>query len=225
MSVSNYLLSGFKFKKAKELSTAARLENNEKSDALFQQAYDNFASISNARVQYPEALHCWGLALINQARQKTDDAAFKLFEAAIMKFNLCDTVKENHLGASLDKGVALMEQAKVKKLSLDDDLYSRAKESFLKAEQIQQGSASYNLACLYALQNNKEACFESLKQAKNHGVFPDKQAILEDTDLDSVKQLAEFDAFINSLVYQIRPPLKKRKSKKVAKNTEKAEKE
>jgi len=214
MSVSNYLLSGFKFKKAKELSANACLENNEKSDALFQQAYDNFGSISSARIQYPEALHCWGLALINQARQKSDEIASKLFEEAIMKFNLCETVKENHLGASLDKGVALMEQANVKKLSLDNDLYSKAKDSFLKAEQIQQGTASYNLACLYALQNNKEACFKSLKKAQDYGIFPDKQTILDDTDLDNVKQLAEFDEFINSLVYQIRPPLKKRKSKK-----------
>jgi hypothetical protein len=152
MSVVNYLLSGSKLKKAKMLSAAARLEDGEKADQLFQEAFDNFSSVSSSRVGYPDALHGWGLALVNQAQKKSADTAIKILEEAITKFNLCDAVKAHHLGASLDGGVALMGLAKAKGLNADDDLYVKAKESFLNAENIQQGSARLHiiwLACMH----------------------------------------------------------------------------
>ena len=205
MSVLNYLLSGSKFKKAKNLSAEAHLEEGEKADQLFQEAYENFASVSSSRVSYPDALHNWGLALINQAEKKTGDATIKILEEAITKFNLCDTVKPNHLGASLDGGVALMELAKAKGLSVDGDLYVKAKESFLNAENIQQGSASYNLACLYALHNEGDSCLEALEKARDCGLVPDEQDILNDADLGNVKQLSWFGEFISSLANEEEP--------------------
>ena len=205
MSVLDYLLSGSKLKKAKILSTSARLEDGEKADQLFQEAYDNFSSVSSSRVGYPDALHNWGLALVNQAQKKSGDAAIKILEEAIVKFNLCDAVKANHLGASLDGGVALMGLAKAKGLNADDDLYVKAKESFLNAENIQQGSASYNLACLYALHNEGDSCLEALEKARDCGLIPDEQDILNDADLDNVKQLVWFREFIASLADEQEP--------------------
>lgn len=199
MSVLNYLLSGGSLKKAKKLAAAARIEEGEKADSLFQEAYENFASISSSRAQYPDGLHCWGLALLNQAQKKTAEAGIKNLDEAIVKFNLCDAVKPGHLGASLDGGVAFMALAKAKGLGADDVLYNKAKESFLAAEKIQQGSASYNLACLYALQNNVDACLEALEKARDCGLIPDEQDILGDTDLDNIKQVSWFAEFIASL--------------------------
>ena len=143
--------------------------------------------------------------MVNQAQKKSGDAAIKILEQAITKFNLCDTVRPNHLGASLDGGVALMELAKAKGLSSGDDLYVKANESFLNAEKIQQGSASYNLACLYALQNKVDACLESLEEARDCGLIPDEQDILNDADLDNVKQLAKFGEFSTSLADEEEP--------------------
>lgn len=199
MSVLNYLLSGGSLKKAKKLAAAARIETGDKADSLFQEAYENFASVSSSRAQYPDALHCWGLALLNQAQKKTGEACVKILDEAIVKFNLCDAVKPNHLGASLDGGVALMALAKAKGLSADDELYNKAKELFLVAETIQQGSASYNLACLNAIQGNIDACKEALERARDCGLTPDEQDILNDTDLDNIKQATWFAEFIASL--------------------------
>ena len=205
MSVLNYLLSGSKLKKAKNLATEAHLAEGEKADQLFQEAYENFSSVSSSRVSYPDALHNWGLSLINQAEKKSGEAAIKILEEAITKFNLCDTVKPNHLGASLDGGVALMGLAKTKGLSSDDDLYVKAKESFLNAENIQHGSASYNLACLFALHNEGDACLEALEKARDCGLVPDEQDILNDADLDNVKQASWFGEFIASLADEKEP--------------------
>ena len=205
MSVLNYLLSGSKLKKAKNLSTEAHLAEGEKADQLFQEAYENFSSVSSSRVSYPDALHNWGLALINQAQKKSGEAAIKILEEAITKFNLCDTVKPDHLGASLDGGVALMGLAKAKGLGANDDLYVKAKESLLNAENIQHGSGSYNLACLYALHNDGDACLEALEKAKDCGLVPDEQDILNDADLDNVKQASWFGKFISSLADEEEP--------------------
>lgn len=203
MSISNYLLSGTRFNKAKNLAAEARLEEGEKADALFQEAYENFSTISSARVQYPDSLYLWGLALLNQAHTKSDDIAIKILEEAIIKFNLCDAVRPNHLGASLDGGVAHMDLARIKGVDLDNDLYTKAKESFLNAEEIQSGSASYNLACLYALHNDADASLESLEKAREHNLLPDEKDILNDSDLDNVKQATWFDEFITSLSAEI----------------------
>jgi len=219
MSVLNYLLSGSKLKKAKTLSTAARLEDGEKADQLFQEAFENFSSVSSSRAAYSDALHNWGLALVNQAQKKSGDAAIKILEEAITKFNLCDAVKTDHLGASLDGGVALMGLAKAKGLNVDDDLYVKAKESFLNAENIQQGSASYNLACLYALHNDGDSCLEALEKARDCGLIPDEQDILNDADLDNIKPLVWFSEFITSLAVEEEPV----KEVKVADDVEKVE--
>ncbi len=205
MSVSNYLISGFILKKARKLSAAARLEDGEKADLLFQEAYKSFEAYSPSRAWYPDALHSWGLALLNQSSKKSGDSAIKILDEAIIKFNLCNAVKPNHLGASLDGGVALMAVAKIKCLDVDDALYVKAQESFLSAEEIQQGVASYNLACLYALQGNADACLASLKKAQDCALLPEEQDILNDSDLNNIKELSWFTNFIASLADDAEP--------------------
>ncbi len=199
MSIQNYIISGFILKNARKLAATAHLAESEQADQLFQEAYDAFASYSTSRALYPDCLHSWGLTLVNHAKKKTGDNALNLLDQAMLKFNLCDAVKPGHLGAFLDGGVALMEVAKVKCLAADNEWYSKAKASFLSAEEIQQGSASYNLACLYAIQNKADSCLEALEKARDCGLIPDKQDILNDADLDNVKKLPWFDEFIASL--------------------------
>jgi len=199
MSIHHYLLSGHKFKKAKLLATEAQATEGEKADQLFQQAYDHFAVISKSYSKYADAIYFWGFALLNQAQTKSDSEAVKLFEEAINKFLFCKTIAPDHLGVAVDGGVALLGLAKAKQVSLDDDLYSKAKESFEAAEIIQAGSAAYNLACLYALHNEGESCLKALEQARDHGLIPDEQDIINDNDLKNVTKLPWFSEYIESL--------------------------
>ena len=199
MSVLGYLLGGSKLKKAKKLTVAAREVSGDQADQLFQEAYTNFSTISASFSNYPDALYNWGFALLHQAQTKTNSEAVKLFEEAIAKFSLCATVAPNHLGAAIDGGVALLGLAKTKDVGLDDELYTKAKESFEKAETVQKGSASYNLACIFALQNEGDACLKALENAREHGLVPDEKDIINDSDLTNVKQLPWFDEFIESL--------------------------
>ncbi|MCK4841081.1 MAG: hypothetical protein KAT04_04270 [Methylococcales bacterium] len=199
MSLLDYLLSGKKLKKAKKLTFDARQQEGEKADLLFKQAYDSFSDVSESYSKYADALYYWGFALLHQAQTKPSDEAIKIFEEAINKFSFCKTIAPKHLGAMVDGGVALLGQAKSKKVNLDDDLYIKAKESFESAENIQNGSASYNLACMYALQNEGDACLKALENARDHGLVPDEQDIINDDDLQNIKKLSWFAEYINSL--------------------------
>jgi hypothetical protein len=192
-------LSGRQLEKAKKITLEARQEKGEKADQLFQQAYDVFATIPESSSNYADALYFWGFAIMHQAFTKSSDEAYKTFEEAITKFSFCKTISPEHLGAAIDNGVALMGLAKSKQLNLDSELYSKAKESFEAAEKIQQGSASYNLACLHALNNKSDACLKALENARDHGLVPDEQDIINDDDLKNVKQSPWFAEFIKSL--------------------------
>ena len=198
MSILGYLLSGSELKKAKKLTLDARQEQGEKADQLFQQAYNSFSTVSALYSKYPDALYYWGFALLHQALTKPSDQAIKIFEEAINKLAGCKTISPQHLGAAVDGGVALLGLAKSKQVDLDNELYDKAKESFETAEKTQQGSASYNLACMYALQNEGDACLNALENARDHGLVPDEQNIVNDTDLQNVKQLPWFSEYIKS---------------------------
>jgi len=199
MSIINYLLSGSSFTKAKKLTLEARQEQGEKADQLFQQAYDSFSAISESYSEYSDALHSWGFALLHQAQSKPSKEAIKIYEEAISKLSLCQSVSPTHLGGALDGGVALLGLAKSQQVSFDNELYDKAKKSFESAEKIQLGSSAYNLACLYALQNKQDACLKSLEAARDCGLLPDEQNIINDADLKNVKQLPWFSELITSL--------------------------
>jgi len=219
MSILGYLLSGSLLKKAKKLTHDARQQQGEKADQLFQQAYDSFSSISESSSNYSDTLYYWGFSLLHQAQTKSSDEAIKLFEEAINKFSFCKNITPKHLGAAIDGGVALLGLAKVKLVDLNNELYSKAKESFETAENIQLGSASYNLACIYALQNKADACLNALENARDHGLVPDEQNIINDSDLQNVKELSWFAEYITSLS----DTEVKKEKKKVKKNNDKTE--
>ncbi|MFW5444514.1 MAG: TPR end-of-group domain-containing protein [Methylococcaceae bacterium] len=205
MSIYSYLLSGSNFKKAKTLTLEARQAQGEKADQLFKQAYDSFSVISKSYSNYADAIYFWGFALLNQAQTKPDNEAIKIYEESINQFIFCKSLAPEHLGAALDGGVALLGLAKSKKVALGDELYRKARESFEASEKIQSGSAAYNLACIYALQNDDKSCLKALEQARDNGLIPDETNIINDSDLDNVKKKPWFAKFIESLTEDEEP--------------------
>jgi len=199
MSIQSYFMSGSRLKKAQQLTLDARQAEGEKANLLFQQAYESYAAVSESFSRYADTLHYWGLAHLQQAETKSfSPEAIKIYEEAINKFLLCKAIAPNHLGAVIDEGVALLGLAKCKQVNLDDELYSKAKESFEVAETILLGSASYNLACIYALQNESDACLKALENARDHGLAPDIDNIINDVDLQNIKKMPWFTAYMKS---------------------------
>jgi tetratricopeptide (TPR) repeat protein len=84
--------------------------------------------------------------------------------------------------------IALLELAKSKKGTPEyEGLLEQAEEKSLKAESLKKGIGAYNLACIYALRNNKEKCREWLSAGQEAGTLVTREHAIKDSDLDSVK--------------------------------------
>jgi len=89
--------------------------------------------------------------------------------------------------------------ARLNQAKADDQLYLFAKKQFEKANTIQAGTASYNLACIYGLQGKVDECLAALENARIKVTLPAINDILNDPDMSTVKNQAWFTAFIDSL--------------------------
>lgn len=178
---------------------AARETEGEKADALFKKAYQGFEAAIHKDLMISEALYNWGFALLHQAKTKSGEQAIALYQDAITKFSFCLTIDPDYLGAAIDGGVALMDLARLQQVGADDSLYASAKRSFERANKIQKGSASYNLACVHSLCHDEEACLAALQNAKEHGSLPSFDEIVADPDLINVVNKAWFIDFVESL--------------------------
>lgn len=206
------LLSSFKKRSTldaaiKQVAKARKSEGG-LAEQLYKGAYQGFASVIIDNPMLSEALYHWGFALLHEAETQAQEQAIETLEDAISKFSFCLLTAPNYLGAAVDGGVAFMELARISPEDSKGYLYKMAQQFFEKAGSIQKGSAAYNLACIYALNEDEEACLAALQLAKDHGTLPDEQLILQDADLSGVHELPWFKEFIEQLRAKPEPETK-----------------
>lgn len=78
-------------------------------------------------------------------------------------------------------------------------MLGEAEDKFLQAEKLKRGSASYNLACVAARRSDKEQCLSFLKRAKEYETLPDREHLLSDPDLVSIRDEPWFREFLAGL--------------------------
>jgi tetratricopeptide (TPR) repeat protein len=177
----------------------ARKSDGSKADGLFKAAYQGYADVLRDDPLRAEALYNWGFALLHQAKTKTGDEAARIYQDAIDKFAFCMLINPDYLGAAINGGVAFMDLARLKKVKPEHELYENAKKQFEKANAIQAGTASFNLACIYGLRGDKDACLKALEIAQDKVTLPEAGDILNDPDLVSVKEQDWFVEFMEKL--------------------------
>ncbi|MGR8981329.1 MAG: TPR end-of-group domain-containing protein [Gammaproteobacteria bacterium] len=183
----------------KRQTAQARKNEGAKADHLFKSACEGFAQIIRDDPIRAQALYFWGNALLHQAKTKSGEEAIRVYKEAILRFSCCMLIDPNYLAAAIDGGVAYMDMARLEGAQPNAELYEQARIEFEKANSIQAGSASYNLACIYALRGDGEACLKALETARDNGSLPVADDILSDPDLDGVKNKDWFIAFMESL--------------------------
>jgi len=76
--------------------------------------------------------------------------------------------------------------------------YGEAGEVLIRAKEI-SGKASYNYACVKSLQKKPEAAIAELLACQVDGTLPDKAHLETDTNMDNLRDHAEFKALLDGL--------------------------
>ncbi|HVA00623.1 MAG TPA: SIR2 family protein [Terriglobia bacterium] len=180
----------------RSLSDQAKTKAGEEADRLFALAGEKYAAALAVKPDKHEALYNWGSALLAQAKTKAGEEADRLFALAGEKYAAALAVKPDKHEALYNWGNALSAQAKTKAGEEADRLFALAREKFDRSEEIRPGRSAYNLACLAALMGDEEGCRNWLERSERAGSLPDREAVLTDDDLKSVRECQWFKDFL-----------------------------
>lgn len=225
MSLLSSLTQGSKLKSANKNVAAARKSEGNQADNLYQTAYKSFAELVADNTFLADTLHSWGFALYNQALTKEPAEAEPLFIESGQKFAFALLANPDSIKPAIDWGAALMAQATKLERDPSHQLYDLAIEKFMMAEAIFSGSASYNLACIYAIRGNHEACLKALEDSRDSSSLPSEEDILSDNDLSNVHGTEWFAEFIESLKKPEPEPEPEKEKAKTDENTQEEDEE
>jgi tetratricopeptide (TPR) repeat protein len=155
------------------------------SEELFKDACGKYTKAIGIKPDYHEAYYNWGISLGELAKLKGDE---KLFEQARLKFEQATKINPDHAEAYSGIAATLLYIAQFKtETPKYQGLLKQAEEKALKAESLQKGSGAYNLACVYALKNDKDNCKKWLLAGQEADTLQTREHAMKDSDLDSVK--------------------------------------
>jgi|GEM_PF-319202 len=80
-----------------------------------------------------------------------------------------------------------------------DQSYADAEEKIIRAGQLGNQSAYYNLACLYSIVSRFEDAIELLRKALKADALPSIEEMIDDEWLDNLRQTEQFAQFLSSL--------------------------
>lgn len=143
------------------------------------------------------AFNSLGIALSVQAKTEAGTEADNLFNQSYEKYAQSVKIKPDYHEAFYNWGTALLEQAKTKTGKEAKRLYDESLEKLKHAEEIKEGSGSYNLACLFALIGKSDESYQWLEKALKYDPDISRKKILEDTDFAKIKDTKEFKVLLD----------------------------
>ena len=142
------------------LCQLAETKSRTEAEELYKEACKKYDKAITYKQDYHEAYNNWGVALKELAMTKSGNEAEELYKEACKKYDKAITYKQDYHEAYNNWGVALMELAKTKSGSEAEELHKEAFKKYNLA--FKYGGGAYNLACLYAIRNQKAEALKYL---------------------------------------------------------------
>ena len=142
------------------LDDLAKTKSGSEAEELYKEACKKYDKAITYKQDYHEAYNNWGVALMDLAKTKSGNEAKKLYTEAFAKYKLATTYKKDFHQAYDNWGLALVELANTKSGNKAEELHKEAFKNYNLA--IKYGGNSYNLACLYAIRNQKAEALKYL---------------------------------------------------------------
>ena len=144
------------------LMDLAKTKSGNEAEKLYTEAFAKYKLATTYKKDFHQAYDNWGLALVELAETKSGNKAEELYTKAFEKYKLATTYKKDDQEAYYNWGNALSNLAKTKSGSEAEELHKEAIEKYNEA--IKHGGKSYNLACLYAIRNQKAEALKYLER-------------------------------------------------------------
>ena len=144
------------------LMELAEIKSGNEAEELHKEACKKYDKAIMYKQDYHKAYFSWGVALLLLAMTKSGNEAEELYKEACKKYDKAITYKQDYHKAYFNWGVVLMELAEIKSGNEAEELHKEAFEKFKEA--IKHGGDAYNLACLFAIRNQKEEALKYLEQ-------------------------------------------------------------
>ena len=141
----------------------AKTKSGSEAKELYEEAFEKYKLATTYKQDDHNTYDAWGLALVELAKTKSGSEAKELYEEAFEKYKLATTYKQDDHNTYDAWGLALVELAKTKSGSEAKELLNEAIKKFQQA--VEHGGKSYNLACLYAIRNQKAEALKYLNFA------------------------------------------------------------
>ena len=142
------------------LRELAQTKSGNEAEELYTEASEKYKLATTYKKDLHQAYYNWGIALVKLAKTKCGNKAEELYTEAFEKYKLATTYKKDFHQAYDNWGLALVELAKTKSGNKAEELHKEAIEKYNEA--IKHGGKSYNLACLYAIRNQKAEALKYL---------------------------------------------------------------
>ena len=144
------------------LCLLAETKSGTEAEELYEKTIEKYKEAIKINKDYYEAYNNWGVALMELAKTKSGNEAEELYEETIEKYKEAIKINKDYYDAYNNWGIALVELAKTKSGNEAEKLYKEAFEKYNLA--IKHGGESYNLACLYAIRNQKAEALKYLER-------------------------------------------------------------
>lgn len=180
------------------LAAQAQTKRGKTADRLFAAAGAQYIAALAIEPGYPAALYQWGNALFAQARHKDGPEARRFYAEACGKYEAALEGRPGFVEAHNSWGSALLGQARTMDGDARQARIRQAEQHFVEAESLRAGAGAYNAACARALLGDADGCRQWLEQCRRLSVLPPIGHLLEDADLDSVRERDWFKALLAS---------------------------
>jgi len=168
------------------LSAFGKLKDDE---GLYTESIEKYSKAIEINPNDQIAYVGWGSTLSNLAKLKDDEG---LYTESIEKYAKAIEVNPDNITAYSNWGTVLLALARNRD---DDKLIDEARVKLETAEKINSDKV-YNLACVLARLGEEEKCKEKLFHCKEKNTLPSKEHLLEDVDLENVRELNWFKDLI-----------------------------
>ena len=166
----------------------AKIKGGKEAEGLYAQAEEKFQGALKIQPNDFKALSNWGSILYKRGLGEPAGQGDPYFIKAQKCFASALEIKPDYPDALKGMGESLVEQARSKKGINVHPLLAEAKAKLTRAEELQPGISTFNMALIMAMLANESECKSWLEKCLENGTLPNGETLMNDSRLANMRE-------------------------------------